>query len=472
MLKVLRVIFIFAVITILAACHSTKSKSKTKTPHKGEFFSLTDCINATLEHRTAYEIYILKERIAGEKSSAEAFKKLQDLIKYFDNDASRNTGQINITEIEQIINILNFSMAYLNAWQREDRSLITVEEKQTAEQNLKFAVSKIYFKMALTQYAIKETEKIILKCEKMEKENAKPPEGKTFKGLGVMDRRKYLVRLEKSLVRYRRNYQDLCRELRMMTGLVKNKKVDIKCLENIRFQVLPDINTLEKIALLKRPEFSGMNIAINDVRKTVIQILPGHKIYDNPRMFYLPYWREIAVCAAYAALKLPPDLEKYLDKISLKEKESTRKLALAIGITAQVRMVHVSIMQEKERYELSDKTYKAYKRHFDISNKSLSEIEKKRLELDIYECSINRITAMCEYHIACCRLLNVLGVDSLDPADTKILMNKIKLSEEKEKRKPLDKAIIQIYLKTVNKLKSKNNQHLKKSRRQGQSLKS
>jgi len=460
----------FAILAILTSCHNTKSKRKARTPHKGKFFSLEYCINTTLEHRTEYDIYMRKKRIADENLTAKTLKKLHNLAKHYnsfnDNNASLNTGQINTTRIEQIIDILNFSMAYLNAWQKEDRRLITVEEKQTAEQNLKFAVTEIYFKMALFQYIIETTEKMIVKRKEIEKYLTKLYEERKVPPLRILNERKCIIRLEKSLMRYRLNYQGACRELRTMMGLVKNKEVDIKCLETISVPSLPKIATLEKIALLERPGFKSLDIVINDVRKTVIRILPKHKMYDNPRMFYFSYWQEIGICAAYASLKLPPELSKYLTKISLMETESIRKLALAIGITALVRMSHANIMKAKERYEFAEKTYKAYKNHLDISikNKYLSQMEQERLELDTYECSINRMVSMCDYHIAYCRLLNVLGVASLDPAAVKILKNKIKLLEEKEKTKPLSKTIIQIYLKTVNKLKSEINQDITKSR--------
>ena len=186
---------------------------------------------------------------------------------------------------------------------------------------------------------------------------------------------------------------------------------------------------------------------------------------SSPLAIFL-YWEEIGICAACASLELPPELEKYRKTTYPAEKKSTCKLALAAGITAQVRIAHANILQAKERYELADKTYRIHKKHFDISikNQSLSQIARKGIELEIYEWSSKRLVSMCDYHIAYCRLLNVLGVDSLDSDNLKTMMNKIKLAEEKEKAKPLSKTVIKLYLKTVNKLKKQINQEITRSR--------
>ena len=472
--KVFRIIFIFMIMSILTACRNTKARP----PHRGEFLSLADCINAALKHQMNSEINTLNKGIMDKKNTAEMLGILYNYARYYSfppphSASSSIDNGARSAQLEKVRKILAFSLSYIKAYRRGDRNSLALafEQERRIRQNLKFAVTELYYRIAATQSAIEKTEKMIVKQKEIDKFLMKFHKSNVISPLRLLDERKHLIRLEKSLMRYRRDCRDAYHKLYAMTGTAENKKVDMKCLKNIRFQPLPDISTLEKAALLERPEFINLKIAINDVRETVVQILPHHKMYNNPRIFYFPYWQEIAVCAAYASLKLPMDLEKYLRKVSWKEKESTCKLALAIGITAQVRIAHANITHTKERYGLADKTYQAYKKHLTYvknkspsKNKTLSKMELKRYELDTYECSINRIVSMCDYHIAYCRLLNVLGVDSLDSANLKTMMNKIKLAEEKEKAKPLSKTVIKLYLKTVNKLKKQINQQITKSR--------
>ena len=242
--KVFRIIFIFMIMSILTACHCTKKQTqkqphgrKIAVPHKGEFFSLAYCINTTLKHRTDYELYTLNKRIKDEKVTAKTLGTLYDRGKYLNlfntYGASRSIPTTIITtSLKKILNVLDFSIAYLNAYQEEDRNSLTVEQKKRIRQNLKLAVTEIYFQMALGQYAIKETKKIMSKHKELERLSVKLLKEKKITPLQFLDEKKRYIRIAKSLIRYHRNYKNVCRELRIMMGLVKNKKVDIKCLEN------------------------------------------------------------------------------------------------------------------------------------------------------------------------------------------------------------------------------------------------
>jgi len=74
-----------------------------------------------------------------------------------------------------------------------------------------------------------------------------------------------------------------------------------------------------------------------------------------------------------------------------------RKIILAIGITAQVRMAHLIFLQAEENYKVDNRTYQAYKNYLDIIKKSsspdnrIAQMELKRLKLDTYECFIKRL---------------------------------------------------------------------------------
>ena len=465
MFKIFRIILIVTILFIIPACNTLKERNitqahKNATLHKGKVFSLSYCITETLKHQTASEIYRLKKRIADENLTAKMLKKLQNQGKRFyflnNNTASFNSGPISIAEIEQNINILSFSMAYLYAWQREDRSLISPKEKQAAEQKLKFVVTKIYFKAVLSQYVIEKTEKILLKCQKREKALTVLLKANKITALQLLDERKRFIRLEKQLIFYRRVNNKARHELCTMMGIIKAKKVNTECFEKIKIPKLPKIDTLEGLALFKHPESNSFTIATNDVRKTIVQLRTRITTGDNLKAssaLYEYIWLNNSTKAAYASLRLPRQLEKYLNRISLAEKEFTRKLALAIGVTAQVRLAHIGVLRTKEAYELDNRVYKARKKHFEtISEKfnsdNMPQIELENYELKLYECSIKRLASLCNYYIAYCRLLNVLGVNSLEPS----VINKIKCSNKKRKAEPLSKKIRKIYLKAANEL--------------------
>jgi outer membrane protein TolC len=200
MFKYFQTILVLAVALALAGCHGAREarerriqkaaehmgKINLKVLPNGKVFTLVECIAVALDHNLDLKVYELKERIADEKVTAEMLGMLPELT-ISNQFHSRNktpgsssysieTGKeslvssrsvdntINNLKIELALSVLDFGMAYLNSAQAEDRSLITVEQKRRAEQNLKLDIVKTYFKVAAAQDAIDTTEKLLKKA--------------------------------------------------------------------------------------------------------------------------------------------------------------------------------------------------------------------------------------------------------------------------------------------------------------------
>jgi outer membrane protein len=506
MFKPFRVIFILAVMFVLAGCHGAKearekriqtavdhmSKIKLKVLPKGQVFSLVDCIAIALQHNLDLKVYELKERIADEKVTAQMLGMLPDL-SISNQFHSRNktpgsssysieTGQeslvssrsvdntINNLKIELALSVLDFGLAYLNSAQAEDRSLITVEQKRRAEQNLKLDIVKTYFKVAAAQDAIDTTDKLLQKCKNLEKVFQQLQETKSVSQLRLLDERKRFIRLEKRLMAYRRSYQNACIELRALMGYlpINDIRVDTACLKLLTISTLPDINTMEKIALVERPELYQLDIqtsiTVTEARKTIITMFPQVKIFmdfvnSNNSFLYTQSWWEIGVHAAYNLLKLPQKIARYRALNSEVDEIAMRTLALSIGVMAQVRIAHANILEAKERYELDDKAYQAYKKHLKVASQTfasggaLSKLELDRYELETAETFINRLISMSSCYVAYYRLLNTLGVNSLDPATIEIVMREVKRSEAKQRARELSKITVTAYVDMSKELK-------------------
>ena len=506
MLKYFRFMFIFAVVVVLAGCHGAKEarerrikkaadhmgKIKLKVLPKGKVFTLVDCIAIGLQHNLDLKVYELKERIADEKVTAQMLGMLPDL-NVTNQFHSRNktpgsssysieTGQeslvssrsvdntINNLKIELALSVLDFGLAYLNSAQAEDRSLITVEQKRRAEQNLKLDIVKTYFKVAAAQDAIDTTKKLLLKCKRLEKVFKDLEKTKSISQLRLLDERKRFIRLEKRLMSYRRSYENACIELRALMGYlpINDIRVDTKCLKTLAISNLPDVDTMEKIALVERPELYQLDIqtsiTVTEARKTIIKMFPQVKIFldfinSNNSFLYTQSWWEIGVHAAYNLLKLPQKIAKYRALNSEVDEIAMRTLALSIGVMAQVRIAHANILEVKERYELDERTYQAYKKHLKVASQNfasggaLSRLELDRYELETAETFINRIISMSSCYVAYYRLLNTLGVNSLDPATIEIVMREVKRSEAKERARRLSKVVVKAYVKISKELK-------------------
>ena len=123
-------------------------------------------------------------------------------------------------------------------------------------------------------------------------------------------------------------------------------------------------------------------------------------------------------------------------------KSACATLALSIGVMAQVRIAHANILEVKERYDLDNRTYEAYKKHLKIASQNfssggaLSRLEVDRYELETAETFINRIISMSSCYVAYYRLLNTLGVNSLDPGYHRN-RDAVKSNVQRPKKKPV-----------------------------------
>ncbi len=485
------------------------SKISKRTIDAKKIFTLNECVSAALKHNLALKVYDLKEQIASEKVTARVLGMLPELN--INNQLKSRSGTpgsssysietgkeslvssrsvnntINNVKIELAISVLDFGLAYLNSAQAEDRRLITTEQKRRAAQNLVFDVVKTYFKVAAAQDAIETAEKLLVKCRRLEKVFIELNNSKSVSPFRLLDERKRFIRLEKGLMVYRRHYLDSCIELRSLMGYVPNEKikVDTRWLRKLRLITLPSIDLMEKIALTERPELYQLdfesNILVNEARKTILTMFPTVRIFvdftnSNNSFLYTQSWSQVAVHAAYNLLRLPQRIAQYAATNAEVDEVSMRTLALSIGIMAQVRIAHANIQEVKQRYELDDRTYQAYKKYLLAasysykSGSSLSRLELDRLELETAETYINRLVSMSNYYVAYYRLLNTIGIKDLTPEtinriideikrvntrrkDTKVAQNTTKFSPvkipEKKTGTPKKKNVVDKELKSI-----------------------
>ena len=493
MLKIARIITLTAIAAFFAGCHNSeyyrqqrveKARKDFKNINKrtideNKVFTLNECINTALKHNLSLKVYDLKEQIASEKVTARLLGMLPQLT--IDNQLnSRNrtpgarsesieTGEqslvssrsidntVNNLKVELALSTLDFGLAFLNSAQAEDRRLITIEQRKRAAQNLVFEVVETYFKVASCQDAIQIADKLLKKCRDLEKVFVDLNESKALSPFRLLDERKRFIRLEKRLMEYRREYQNSCIELRSLMGYVPNEKitVDTRWLKKLNIATMPSIEIMEKLALAERPELYELdfetNVLVNEARKTILTMFPNVRIFldftnSNNSYLYTQSWSEVAVHAAYNLLRLPQRMAEYSARNAEIDEISMRTLALSIGIMAQVRIAHANIMEVKQRYELDNRTYQAYKKHLGIaaqsykSGTSLSKLELDRLELETAETYVDRLISMSNYYVAYYRLLNTIGIKDLTPETITKVIDEFKAVEAEQKNTKLTKA--------------------------------
>ena len=460
-----------------AVLHSQKAKYRDQL--EGKKMGLLECMRYALEHNLDVEVNKVEEAVAREMRTAEMLGMLPELT-VTDTYTSRNntpasssqnifgdaggtysysTSQdrdLNYLNVDLALSVLDFGLAFFNTQQAEDRALLREQRTARAMQNLTLDVAKAYFQVAAAQKAINITEPLLEECRTQRAALSKLVQSRQITPFRGFDETKRFVNMEKRLTSYIRAYENSCVELRSLMGMYPAGKlvVDDAVLRNAPDFNLPEIELMEQIALLQRPELYEMDIQkhinIIECRKTIVQMFPNVRIYgdftnsSNSFLYHMSWW-ELGVRAAYNLLKLPKQIATYMAYSRQVEADELRTFAQAIGVMAQVRIAHANMFTTKERYNIDNENYRAYASQLKtaIATKqtagALSTLELVHMRLETAETEIERLLSLGNYYISYYRLLNALGVRDLNVKTVKEL--KAELAQARERaREEMAKA--------------------------------
>ena len=417
--------------------------------------SLQDCIKLAMEHNLDLKVQNLEKDAARSVLWAEILGMLPDFSltegftarsnqpgsrskaveqsgETYDYSTSQDKN-INNLSVDLAFSLLDFGLAFFNSQQSHDRMLLKQHQIDRMRQNLTLDVVRAYFKVAAAQRAVDITQSLLDQCknrsamiDKLQKQKKITP----FRAFEEINR---LLAMEKRLSNYTRVYENSCVELRALLGVYPsvNIIVDDTVLDRDPAMELPDIELLEQMAILKRPELYEIDIQrhinILECRKTILMMLPNVQLYmdlvnNNNSFLYHQTWWELAIRAAYNALKTPQHLARYMAYSDQADIEQLRSFAQAITVMSQVRIARADIVSTRQKYEINRREYRNYSEHLkkELAARAVrgtvSELDLDHLRMTVAETEIERLLALGACHVAYYRMLNAIGVSNLDPA--------------------------------------------------------
>ena len=449
-------------------------QSRLKKLPENKVFTLGACVKIALEHNLDLKVNELQIAVARENRTAEMLGMLPDL-----NAANTLTGRtnepgassrqltasgltfgpsqsanevINNANIDLVLSVLDFGLAYCKTIQGNDRMLLREQQRRRAAQNLTLDVIKTYFKVAAAQRAISITKKLLVRCRTRTKLIEKLGRSGQISPFRMFDENRRFVNLEKRLVAYIRTYEVSCVKLRSLLGYLPNSdiRVDDSVLDKEPDFYMPPVKSLEHIALLKRPELYEIDIqrhiAEVESTKTILKMFPNVKIFvdftnNNNNFLYHQSWWELGIRATYNLLKLPQQIAQYQSIRGEIDVAKQRTWALAIGIISQVRIAKANMQTIKERYGINKRVYHTYKSNRDFARAnmratgSLSQLEMDRIELETAETEIDCLISLSECYVSYYRILNTLGIRNLDKKGVEQTAEEIKLAHARAAEK-------------------------------------
>ena len=435
--------------------------------------TLHDCIKLAMEHNLDLKVQNMENEAAKSVMWAEILGMLPDLTvtdhfttrsnqpgsrsravekdgETYDYSTSQDKT-INNLSVDLAFSLLDFGLAFFNSQQSHDRLLMKQRQADRLRQNLTLDVVRAYFKVAAAQRSVDITQNLLTQCknrsatiERLRKQNRITP----FRAFEEINR---LLTMEKRLSNYTRVYENSCVELRALLGVYPsvNIIVDDTVLDKEPAMELPEIELLEQMAVLKRPELFEIDIQrhinILECRKTILMMLPNVQLYmdlvnNNNSFLYYQTWWELAIRAAYNALKTPQHLARYMAYSDQADIEKMRAFAQAITVMSQVRIAKADIASSRQRYDINRREHRNYNEHLQKEQAkktvrgTVSELELDHLRMTVAETEIERLLALGACHVSYYRLLNAIGVDNLDPATQDALKQELALGAKRAEK--------------------------------------
>ena len=340
---------------------------------------------------------------------------------------------VNYLNVDLALSVLDFGLAFFNTQQSQDRMLLRQQRTRRAEQNLVLDTVRVYFQVAAAQRAINVAGKLLEECRNRYELIEQMGDSGQITPFRAFDEVKQFVEMEKRLTNYIRSYENSCVELRSLLGFYPNAaiRVDDSVLDTVPEFDFPEMELMEQIALMKRPELYEVDmqkhINVLECRKTLVMMFPNVRMFvdftnSNNSFLYHSTWWELGIRAAYNLLKLPQHIARYQAYSAQVDAEEARTYAQAIAVMAQVRIAHANLVATRERLNIDTRVNAAYRKNLEKAEGSsrvsgeLSQLELAHMRLASAETEIEKYLSLGNYYVAYFRILNTLGIENLHEA--------------------------------------------------------
>ncbi|MBO5668542.1 MAG: TolC family protein [Lentisphaeria bacterium] len=441
--------------------------------------TLNECFAMARANNLDLKVFGLEEKVSKEMRTFEILGMLPELnvsnnLSSRDNTPASSSRQIdgngygtfsysqsqdrtvNYLNIDLALSVVDFGLAFFNTCQAHDRMLLRQQYTRRAEQNLVLDTVRVYFQVAASQRAIKVTTKLLEDCKNRYQLIEKMGEAGEITPFRAFDEAKRFIDMEKRLTNYIRAYENSCVELRSLLGLYPSAKikVDDSVLDTIPEFTFPEMELMEQIALMKRPELFEIDmqkhINVLECRKTIVSMFPNVRMFidftnSNNSFLYHNSWIELGIRAAYNLLTIPRQLHRYFAYSAQVDAEEYRSYAQAVAVMAQVRIAHANLMATRERLNIDLRSSNTFRKHLTKAEESsrisgeLSQLELAHMRLETAEKEIEKYLSIGNYYVSYYRVLNTLGIENLHETTVADLKGKLD-AERVRAAKELEKA--------------------------------
>lgn len=298
---------------------------------------------------------------------------------------------IELANLEFTWNILDFGVAYYRTRQELNATLMEEMQYSRIRQNLILEVTKQYWKAALAKMVIDSSNELyrdskILRGRLQEMINS--GELSKYIGLQIMHD---LLENEVLLSGYQKDYEAAKSELLKLMGVMPDQNFEIVVADIDDLPTIPDdLEHLERMALVNRPELFSLDFEENKMRDEVriafLRMFPNVELfegtfYDENRFLLFNSWKRAGLRASWDLLSLPA--KAAARSVAEKKVDLTQKsrLNLSFAVIAQVNLAYHIFGDVMRQYVLSQEWHQTNQDLIETSRKLYAHGEINQAEL-------------------------------------------------------------------------------------------
>ncbi len=279
--------------------------------------------------------------------------------------------------IEFTWNALDFGLSYIRAGQQADRYLIAKELERKAIQNITRDIIRSYWKAQASENLLKKLNPLLKRVEDALADSQYIEELLISAPMDSLLYQKELLDVQRTLQTQQRALINSKNELATLMGLLPNQKFTLADNDTYLTNLKMDIQTMEEVALLSRPELMESRyqkrISSKDTRAAMLALIPSLKFnaaygYTNNNYLFNQDTYEYGASIGGNLFDIFSVGATRKASKANQELIAERHLAIAMTVLSQVHLSNIN-------YDLAIEEYDTAQRYLDVAKRISKQVQ-------------------------------------------------------------------------------------------------
>ena len=435
--------------TDLAVRHYEKSLYR-KAPERT--LTLADCIQLALQNTLDRKVGEFQYEISGEKEKERINMVLTNLpgLQYrYDGkgeEAVFSRDGEKISSLDLSLGIMDLALAYFNYRQDKNGEWSRKQAALRMAQNIALDVTCAYMDYLAAERGVQMIEAFLNKKNQTKTtvwERARKSSGagtyaafRLLNDYNALERQKQDFIGKQNAARSRLNVlmgYNPSGELKLVSPVLENvpelgNTASGKEITGGEKLILPELQVLEKIALLNRPELAGKDgqQGVNSIEcaKVILELFPRLRLFlhysgHEEDLLYNRSWWNLGIAASLNLLNLPSKAVELYARSKAWQAEKVASYGKSIAVIAQVRLAHSELERCAAALRQSDwenRVLVENARRGKSSGKA-DGIAETRIQIRDLMTRLKRLENVKNFYYAAGRLINTLGLNNFDASN-------------------------------------------------------